>query len=111
MPVQIQTWNVFNAAGEISMYDATFTGWWQWLVATLLETASQKLSQAEGKTVSLTETAGYVQSKLATSICSTAQKYCVGPQLMQYQNASQCYDFLTKQTRLGDAYELGMFFL
>lgn len=93
------------------MYDASFTGWWQWAIANLLETASQRLSLVEGKTVSLAETAGYVQTKLATSICSTAQKHCVGPELKQYQNVTQCYDFLTKQTRFGDAYELGMFFL
>ncbi|CAD6593695.1 MAG: hypothetical protein ASARMPREDX12_007470 [Alectoria sarmentosa] len=107
IPLQIQTWNVFNSAGEISMYDATFTGWWQWAVDLLLQTASQKLSVAEGKNVSLPETETYLQSKLATSICSTAQKYCVGPQLQQYQNASQCYSYLTTQTRFGEAYELG----
>ena len=92
------------------MYDATFTGWWQWAVDLLLQTASQKLSVAEGKNVSLPETETYLQSKLATSICSTAQKYCVGPQLQQYQNASQCYSYLTTQTRFGEAYELGMYF-
>lgn len=90
------------------MYDATFTGWWQWAIATLLQAASERLSYVEGKNVSPAETASYVQQKLATSICSTAQKYCVGPKLKQYQNVSQCYNFLTKQTRLGDAYELGM---
>ena len=92
------------------MYDATFTGWWQWAVDLLLQTASQKLSVAEGKTVSLPETETYLQGKLATSICSTAQKYCVGPQLQQYQNASQCFNYLTTQTRFGEAYELGMHF-
>ena len=89
------------------MYDASFTGWWQWLVDTLLGYAAQKLSEVEGKNVTVTEAVTYVQSKLATSICSTAQKYCVGPDLVQYQNSTQCYSFLTKQTRFGEAYELG----
>ena len=91
------------------MYDATFTGWWQWAVDTLLATASQQLSAVEHKPVSLPDTVSYVQSKLATSICSTAEKYCVGPALKQYESAAQCYSYLTNQTRFGEAYELGMF--
>ena len=93
------------------MYDATFTGWWQWFVDDLLQLVSQKLSSAERKTVSTAETIDYVQSKLATSICTTAEQYCVGPKLKQYQNATQCYNYLTKETRFGQAYELGMWFL
>lgn len=91
------------------MYDATFTAWWQWAVDFLLQTASQKLSAAEGKEVSIADTVSYIQSKLATSICSTAQMYCIGPQLQQYQNTTQCYNYLTKQTRFGEAYELGTY--
>ncbi len=92
------------------MYDASFTGWWQWVVDVLLGAAQQELSLATGKNVTLTETLGYVQSKLATSICSTAQKYCVGPALQQYSNATSCYNYLTTATRFGEAYELGMTF-
>ena len=40
------------------MYDATFTGRWQWAVDTLLAAASQKLSHVEGKIVSTVETGG-----------------------------------------------------
>ncbi len=90
------------------MYDATFTGWWQWAVDTLLAIASQQLSAVEHKPVSLPDTVSYVQSKLATSICSTAKKYCVGPALKQYESEAQCYGYLTNQTRFGEAYELGM---
>lgn len=89
------------------MYDATFTGWWQWAVDTLLGTAQSQLSAAEGKNVTLADTTTYIQSKLATSICSTAQEYCVGS-LQQYQNVTQCYNYLTNVTRFGAAYELGM---
>lgn len=107
LPIQIQTWNVYNSAGQISMYDASFTGWWQWAVKILVQAAQQQLSVVEAKNVSLAETTSYIQSKLATSICSTAEQYCVGPSLVQYQSTSQCYDFLTQQTRFGEAYELG----
>ncbi|KAF6219174.1 hypothetical protein HO133_004999 [Letharia lupina] len=105
IPIVIQTWNVFNPAREI-LYDASFTGWWQWVVDYLPGHASQQLSIAEGKNVSLAETATYIQNKLAVSICSTAQQYCVGPALRQYQNTTQCYAYLTQQTRFGEAYEL-----
>lgn len=91
------------------MYDATFTGWWQWVVDVLLGLAMQKLSLAVGKNVTLAETVTYVQTKLATSICSTAEKYCVGPALQQYQNVTSCYNYLTTVTRFGEAYELGMY--
>ena len=90
------------------MYDATFTGWWQWAFDTLLQTASKELSFVESKFVSIAETQTYVQRKLATSICGTAQKYCVGPALQQYQNETACYEFLTTETRFGEAHELGM---
>ena len=104
--VQIQTWNVFNAAGEISEYDANFGGWWQWLVDTLVGQAQQQLSSS-GTNVTTAQTIAYIQEKLATSICATAQEYCVGPSLQQYENATSCYNFLTQETRFGEAYELG----
>ena len=90
------------------MYDATFTGWWQWAVDTLLQTAAAELSYVEHKNVTQAETVSYVQSKLATSICTTAQKYCVGYGNQQYDNVTQCYNYLTEETRFGAAYELGM---
>lgn len=90
------------------MYEATFTGWWQWAVDILFQTASKELSFVENKLVSIADTQTYVQRKLATSICATAQRYCLGPTLQQYQNATACYEFLTTKTRFGEAYELGM---
>ena len=107
LSVQIQTWNVFNAAGEISMYDANFGGWWQWLFATIEGRAQTQLSLDSGTNVTMAQTIAYIQEQLATSICTTAEKYCVGPALQQYENATSCYDFLTKKTRYGEAYELG----
>ena len=91
------------------MYDSDFTGRWQWAFDTLLTIASQKLSYVEGKPVSLAQTVAYAQNKLATSVCSTALKYCTAG-LQQYQNLTQCYNFLTNKTRFGEAYELGTYF-
>ena len=89
------------------MYDANFGGWWAWVVDTLLGQAQQQLSLSSGKNVTMAQTYAYVQSQLATSICTTAQKYCVGPELQQYENAASCYNFLTKETRFGESFELG----
>ena len=89
------------------MYDANFGGWWAWAVDTLIGQAQQALSLSSGKNVTTAQTYAYVQSKLATSICTTAQEYCVGPALQQYDSATSCYNFLTNETRLGESYELG----
>lgn len=91
------------------MYDATFTGLWQWLEVIMMEVAQQELSKVEGKNISIDATMVYAQSKVAKSICSTAQQYCVGV-LQQYENASECYEYLTNVTRFGEAYELGTHF-
>ena len=79
------------------------------MVDILLGLAMEKLSLAEGKNLTLAETVTYVQTKLATSICSVAEQYCVGPVLQQYQNATSCFDYLTTVTRFGEAYELGTY--
>ena len=89
------------------MYDANFGGWWAWVEDTLIGKAQQQLSLSSGKNVTLAQTYAYVQSQLATSICTTAQEYCVGPELQQYKDATSCYNFLTKETRMGEAFELG----
>ncbi|KAL9634652.1 MAG: hypothetical protein Q9164_003963 [Protoblastenia rupestris] len=71
VPIVIDTWNVFNSAGEISMYDATFK-WWQWTVDYLLTEAGKTLNATKEQAVA------YVQKSLADSICGTAMKYCNG---------------------------------
>lgn len=88
------------------MYDASFTGYFQWGLATILSAAQQSISEVSGKNVSVAETVLYAQSKIATSVCSTAEKYCVG-KLQQYQSTTECYNYLTQKTRFGEAYELG----
>ena len=56
--------------------------------------------------MTLPQIQAYATQKLATSICGVAQTYCNGTNV-QYNSTSQCYDFLTKQVRFGEAYELG----
>ena len=101
VPVVIDTWNVFNAKGEISMYDASFK-WWQWTVDYLLGEAGKGLNKSSEETVA------FAQHSLADSICGTATKYCTGTDV-QYDNKEDCMNFLTKEIRFGEAYELGMF--
>ena len=99
VPIVIDTWNVFNSAGEISMYDATFK-WWQWTVDYLLTEAGKTLNATKEQAVA------YVQNSLADSICGTAMKYCNGTNV-QYNSTENCLNFLTKEIRFGEAYELG----
>ncbi|MCJ1458580.1 hypothetical protein MMC28_008953 [Mycoblastus sanguinarius] len=99
VPVQIETWNSFNAQGQISQYDATFK-WWQWTVDYLLQTA------ASASNMSLTQMEVYATQKLAESICTTAQTYCNGTNV-QYNSTADCMTFLTSEIRFGEAYELG----
>ncbi|KAL9128137.1 MAG: hypothetical protein Q9217_003111 [Psora testacea] len=99
VPIVIDTWNVFNAAGEISMYDATFK-WWQWTVDYLIGAAGKALNKTTE------QTAAFAQKALAESICGTAIKYCNGTNV-QYNSTQTCLQFLTKEVRLGEAYELG----
>ena len=53
----------------------------------------------------------FAQGKLAESVCDTAITYCnstVGvAEEDLYANKQQCSDFLTKEIRFGEPYELG----
>ncbi|KAL2042776.1 hypothetical protein N7G274_004535 [Stereocaulon virgatum] len=99
VPVEIETWNVFDKNGKISQYDATFK-WWQWTFDYLIQTA------AAANKMNLTQIEAYATDKLATSICSTAQTHCNGTNT-QYNSTSSCHNYLTTQIRFGEAYELG----
>lgn len=100
VPIVIDTWNVFNNKGEISMYDATFK-WWQWTVDYLLETAGNALGVSDTEKV-----VAFVREKLAGSICDTAMTYCNGTNA-QYDSKESCNKFLGEEIRFGEAYELG----
>lgn len=90
-----------DAQGQLSEYDITFRylSWqFNWLYS---------LGQKAFNLPNITSVQALLQDKLATSVCSVATKYCNGTN-QQYDNANQCHDYLTKQVRLGEAYELGM---
>lgn len=100
LPLRIDSWNTYNAAGQISQYDATFV-WWDWAVTTLFQAAAPLFKANSTATV---QTA--IQQALAKSICGTATQYCNGTNV-QYKSADQCYQQLTTQVRFGQPWELG----
>ncbi|KAL8635824.1 MAG: hypothetical protein Q9228_006722 [Teloschistes exilis] len=100
IPVEIGTWNTYNAQGQITQYDASFK-YWQWAFDYLLQAAAKKFA-----TNSTQATVGLLTQALGNSICGTAQTYCNGTNV-QYQSKEECMGFLTKQVRFGEAYELG----
>lgn len=100
LPLRIDSWNTYNAAGEISQYDATFV-WWDWAVTTLLQAAAPLLGVNTTAAVQ-----PKLQQALAKSICDTATQYCNGTNV-QYLRASQCFDYLTTKVRFGQSWELG----
>ena len=101
LPVEIDTWNVFNAEGQVLEYDATFR-WFQYLLDTLVITVMKV-----GNFASVTQVIQYFTATLSQSICQVHQSYCNGTN-QQYASYSACYDFLTTKVRFGKAHELGM---
>ena len=99
LPIIIDTWNVFDSHGQISMYDASFK-YWQWTVDTLLNTAGKVLNKTEEQVM------GFAGEKLIGSICATAGKFCKGEN-RQYNSTGECEKYLSGKVRLGAAYELG----
>lgn len=101
LPVEIDTWNVFNADGQVLEYDATFR-WFEYLLDTLYAAAMPVLGFE-----STTQVIEFFTIVLSKSICQTHQTYCNGTN-QQYADYSACYNFLTTKVRFGKAYELGM---
>lgn len=98
---QIDFWATFNKQKQIDQYDATFR-YLQWNFDYLLGVGQELLH--------LNSTAAVqqiVQQKLAASICTTAQTYCVGDN-QQYNSTADCFDFLANTTPFGQAYQMGM---
>ena len=102
VPVEIDSWNTYNSAQQISQYDATFK-YWQWTVDYLLQQAQLKF-----KLPTPAATVDLLTGALAKSICTTAMTYCNGTNA-QYQSATDCSSFLTTGIRFGQSYELGSF--
>lgn len=100
VPVQIDTWNMFNADGQILQYDATFR-WFQYLFDTLITTAMTKFRLPTKELM-----VARFQNLIAAGICNTHQTYCNGSNI-QYESRDACMGLLTNQTRFGQPYELG----
>ncbi|TVY83101.1 hypothetical protein LSUE1_G005917, partial [Lachnellula suecica] len=100
LPVIIESWNTWNAKGEITQYNASFK-YWQWMVDTVIG-ASMPLLNA----TTPAEAVQILTSKVAASICNTAQTFCNGENT-QYDSMASCYQYLTQETRFGASYEVG----
>jgi hypothetical protein len=101
LPVEIDTWNLFDADGLILEYDATFR-WFQYFLDTLIDAVMPAVNATNQA-----ETVDHLTIALAEGICKTHQKYCTGAN-QQYVNSTACFNFLTQDIRFGKAYELGM---
>lgn len=92
-PVEIDSLITWNTEGQIWQYDATY----RWF-ANLLDTT---LDLIPGD-----DPISYLTDALATSICTTTQRYCTGNNV-QYGSFDECHATLTEGKRFGKAYELG----
>jgi hypothetical protein len=100
MPIEIDTWTVYNAYGQVEMYDFTFR-YFSWLYDTFFEIIQNQINALTHE-----QTIFWITDRLATSICSTHQMYCNGAN-QQYASYDACDQFLRSQIRFGKAYEMG----
>lgn len=101
VPVEVDTWNLFDADGKILQYDATFR-WFQYLYDFLFTAVAPKINATTTGQVTT-----YFTRAIAQGICSTHQQYCNGTNT-QYSSFADCANFITSQIRFGASYELGM---
>jgi len=104
VPVQIDTWATFDSNGQIAQYDSSFH-LLDWLFAQIYLVA-----QKQFKTPNATVTQQVLATNLAFSICKTHNTHCTGADrnYTQYENTKSCMDFLTKDIRFGQTWEMGM---
>lgn len=100
VPVEIDAWFTFNAAGQLAQYDATFR-WFDFLLATMVES-----TMAAMNVTNRTRVIDYLQQKLANSVCKVHETHCNGTN-QQHANYTQCMRTLTDEIRFGQAFELG----
>ncbi|KAI9037146.1 FAD-binding oxidoreductase [Aspergillus affinis] len=99
LPLVIDTWIEFNADGKIAQYDATFR-WFDYFVSTLLGVAAKRFNTTDEAEVQK-QVAGIV----APTVCDQSMKYCGDYE--HYESRDQCIEYLTKETRFGQPFELG----
>lgn len=73
----------------------------QWQLTSTISTIAATLNLSAANLTPI------LHSKLATSICDTATKFCNGTNL-QYESQETCEDHLFNQTRFGEGWEWGM---
>jgi hypothetical protein len=100
LPVEINTWNIWDNNCQVTQYDVTFR-YYEYLLDTLLESSTTMAGVVNSQTTINTLTNG-----LANSICQIHEDYCVGG-FQQYNSTDECNQYLTRKTRFGAAYELG----
>ncbi|KAF2186537.1 hypothetical protein K469DRAFT_663487 [Zopfia rhizophila CBS 207.26] len=96
LPVAIDTWITWNEAREITQYDVTFR-WFGFLLDTLVKSLDSDATKAREKAA----------QAIAGSICDAHESHCKGGN-QQYESRDECMEYLTKNTRLGQSFELGM---
>ncbi|KAK5042891.1 hypothetical protein LTR84_012410 [Exophiala bonariae] len=103
VPVQIDLWLAFNSQEEIVAYDTSFR-WFAWLFDDML----QLLGESHGCEGDGDKPNDTFKSNIIQQICGTALNHCTDSQNVQYENKSQCIEFLSQNVRLGTSYEFGM---
>lgn len=73
----------------------------QWQLTSTISTIAATLNLSAANLTPI------LHSKLATSICDTATKFCNGTNL-QYESQEACENHLFNQTRFGEGWEWGM---
>ncbi|KAH0291117.1 hypothetical protein M436DRAFT_85631 [Aureobasidium namibiae CBS 147.97] len=101
IPQELDFWVTFNDKGEISQYDGNFR-YLQWQLTSTISTIATSLNLS-----SAADLTPILHSKLATSICDTATRFCNGTNL-QYESQQACENHLFNQTRFGEGWEWGM---
>ena len=101
MPFEIDAWLTFDHNRQITQYDASFR-YLQWAFDSIAQ-----IGMMEANVTNPVIWQGIIAQKLAASICSIAQSSCNGTN-EQYSSNEECKEFLTKQVRFGQTYEMGM---
>lgn len=99
LPLVIDTWIEFNPDGKIAQYDATFR-WFDYYVSTLLGIAAQRFN-----TSTVADTQARIAGIVAETVCESSMQYCGDYE--HYESQEQCVEYLTKETRFGQPFELG----
>ena len=97
LPVELDAWLVYNDAGELAKYDATFR-WFAWTVDTITQLLAANSQLGLGVQPGLAAT-------LVDQICAVNDQYCTGSN-QQYANSSDCTSFLSS-IEIGESYQLG----